>query len=127
MADQALVAGEQARHAVDGRRADAEQAPRHVHGFTQGAGPRHVHAVVVARRQVHGGVQAVVVRLGVLVAAQQFGGGERLALGLEDAAGLDLASWLMRPSAGITRLRGSASATRAPGFSARVKNWLKVA
>jgi len=36
-------------------------------------------------------------------------------------------SWLMRPSAGITRLRGSASATRAPGFSARVKNWLKVA
>jgi hypothetical protein len=86
-----------------------------------------VHAVVVARRQVHGGVQAVVVRLGVLVTAQQFGGGERLALGLEDAAGLDLPSWLMRPSAGITRLRGSASATRAPGFSARVKNWLKVA
>ena len=90
VADQALVAGKQARHAVHRGRADAEQAARHVHGLAQGAGPRHVHAVVVARRQVHGGVQAIVVRLGVLVAAQQLGGGERLPLGLEDAAGLDL-------------------------------------
>ena len=34
--------------------------------------------------------------------------------------------WLMRPSAGISRLLGSGSATRAPGFSARVKKALKV-
>ena len=99
MADQALVACEQARHAVDRRRADAEQAPRHVHGLAQGAGPRHVHPVVVARGQVHGGVQAIVVRLGILGAAQQFGGSERLALGLEDAAGLDPAE-LADPAVG---------------------------
>jgi hypothetical protein len=34
--------------------------------------------------------------------------------------------WLMRPSAGITTARGSGSGTRAPAFSARVKNALNV-
>jgi hypothetical protein len=91
VADQALVAGKQARHVGYRIGAHAEQAARDVHGFTQGAGNGHVHAVVVARGQVDGGKQAVVVRLGVLRIAQQLGGGERLALGLEDAAVLDRA------------------------------------
>jgi len=34
-------------------------------------------------------------------------------------------AWLTLPSAGISSERGSASATRAPGLSARVKNALK--
>jgi len=35
-------------------------------------------------------------------------------------------SWLMRPSAGMVSVRGSAAATRAPGFKARVKKLLKL-
>ncbi|KAG1285440.1 hypothetical protein G6F64_014257 [Rhizopus arrhizus] len=54
--DAAFVAGEQARHVAGRQRVDREQAARHVHGFTQGAGPGHVHAVVVARRQIDGGI-----------------------------------------------------------------------
>ncbi|CAM5496232.1 hypothetical protein RLIN73S_02511 [Rhodanobacter lindaniclasticus] len=66
--------------------ATLKMAPGHVHGFAQRAFQRHVHAVVVARRQVDGGEAAVAVRRGGgLVATEQFGGGVVLALGLEDA------------------------------------------
>src|SRR3546814_14840755 len=46
-------------------------------------------AVVVLRRQVDGGEQAVGEGLRRGFVAEQFGGGERLALGLEDAASVD--------------------------------------
>ena len=91
MAHQPFVAGEQARHVAHRVRADAEQPAGHVHGFAQGAGPRHVHAVVVARGQVDGGEQAVGEGPRVGRAGQQFGGGERLPLGLENPPLLDLA------------------------------------
>src|SRR6185437_7627047 len=65
----------------------AEDATWHVHGLAQRAFQRHVHAVVVARRQVDGDEPAVAVRRGGgLVATEKFGGGVVLTLGLEDAA-----------------------------------------
>src|SRR3546814_16033572 len=55
--------------------------------FTQRAGARHVHAMVIARRQVDGGEVAAHERFGAgRVAAEQAGQAVRMALGLEDAA-----------------------------------------
>src|SRR5690606_38431154 len=88
VADQALVAREQPRHVGDRGGADAEQPAGHVDGLQQGAGPGHVHPVVVARGQVDGREQAAVEAPRVLLVGQQLGGGEGLALGLEDPARL---------------------------------------
>ncbi len=60
-------------------------------GLDQGAGPGHVHPVVVARRQIDVGEPAVGIGRGHRLVAQQLGGGEGLALGLEDAALFDAA------------------------------------
>ena len=73
----------------DRERRDAEDAAGHVQGFLQRAVQRHVHAVVIARRQVDGDEAAVAVRSARLVVAEQFGGGVVVALGLEDAAVFD--------------------------------------
>lgn len=90
---------------------DAEQATGNMHGLDEFAGERHVHAVVVARREIDGGEAAVGVRpCGVLV-AEQFGGAEGLALGLEKTRPFSMRpAWLIRPSAG-QRIAGGSSAT----------------
>ncbi len=88
MAHQPLVAGEQPRNVLHGRGTDAEEPAGNVHGFAQATGPRHVHAVVVLGRQVHRGEKTAVEDLRRSFVAQQFGGGERLPLGLEDAPDL---------------------------------------
>ena len=59
-----------------------------MHGLAQLAGPRHVHAVIVLGRQVHGRVQAAVEGARGGVVRQQFGGGKAMALGLEHMAGV---------------------------------------
>ena len=89
MADEALVAGEQARNLAHAPRRHGEQAARHVQRLDQRAGPRHVHAVVITRRQVDVGEPAVGERRGGGFITQQFGRGEMLALGLENAPALN--------------------------------------
>ena len=91
VADQALVAGEQPWNAGDRTGRDAEQAPRNVHGFDQFTFQRHVHAVVVARREVDRHEGAVSVSCGSAGVGKQFGHRVGAALRLQDAAGLDAA------------------------------------
>ncbi len=92
-AHQALVAGKQAIDLAGGRALHREQPPRHVRHAAQRAGQRHVHAVIVARRQVHGAKLAVGELAGQReIAAQQLRRGERAALGLQQLVAIDMAA-----------------------------------
>ena len=92
MTDQALVAGKQARDFPHGPGRHAEQAAGHVQRAGQGAGPGHVHAVVVAWRKVDVGKATVGIRQCRFGVAKQLGCSEALPLGLEDPAVLDSAA-----------------------------------
>ncbi len=109
------------------KRSDAEDASRHMHGFAQDTGQRRVHAMIVARRQVHGDETAVEVRCGSVFVGKQLGDAEVEALGLEDAPVVNRTcltdAAVRRAEDGVGVVRGNARA----GFSSRVKKALKLA
>ena len=72
-ADDALVTGEQVRHVLRRQVVNREQVARNVDHFAQDAVARHVHAVIVARRQIGGGEAAVTEQVGHLIVAGQQG------------------------------------------------------
>jgi hypothetical protein len=91
-ADDALVAGEQPRHATRRGRVDRKQVARHVDHALELAIAGHVDAVVVLRAQVDGGEVAVLERRRQRrVAAHQRAGAVVVALGLEDLVSFDRA------------------------------------
>ena len=93
VANQTLVARKQTRDRGHREWCDAEDAPGNVHRLPQRSAQRHVYAMVVAWRQVHGDKAAVAVWRGSrLVAPKQFNRAVVLSLGLEDASVNDDAS-----------------------------------
>ncbi len=91
-ADHPLVAGEQLGNVFRGGLVHREQPAGNVDHLAQGAGQRHVHAVVVPGGQVDGGEVAAHEGRGQFgVAAEQFGQAVAVAFGLEDPPVLDRA------------------------------------
>ena len=126
-AGDALVAREKARNARGSRRIDAEQVARHEAREAQRAGERHVHAVVVVRREVDGRECAArEFRRQRRVAAQQCRGRIVDALGLQQRVARDPARLAHKAVGGAEgRARVCVERPRA-GRRRRVKKSLKL-
>ncbi len=105
----ALIAREQPRHERGGGRVDAEQASRDKDRLAQLPAQRHVHPVVVVRRQIHRGEGAAVEIFRPGARGQQLGEAVVAALGLQQPIAIDrarLADRAVHRAGDCARIRG---------------------